>query len=252
MDERLEPRFETATLDPRLSWYCPPSRWHVDPSRGRLVVEADALTDYWQRTHYGFEVDNGHFLRLRASGDFVLTTQVSCFPRHQYDQAGLMLRLSPACWLKTSVEFEPDEAHNRLGAVVTNRQYSDWSTQPSSKQRTSHWFRLRTAGPDCIVRHVARRARLDTNSYGAPRRAPARREHRVWDLLLQPQGRRLPRRVSLLELRARLRRREWPRWIVRCMRQLARRQRVGHGRPWAPQSVARLRDSGGLFLALGK
>jgi uncharacterized protein len=151
MDERLEQHFDGVTLDPRLSWYCPPKRWQLDPSRGRLSVETDALTDYWQRTHYGFEVDNGHFLRLHATGDFVLTTQVSCFPRHQYDQAGLMLRLSPACWLKTSVEFEPDQPQNRLGAVVTNRQYSDWSTQPSSKQESCHWFRIRAIGGDCIV-----------------------------------------------------------------------------------------------------
>ena len=79
-----------------------------------------------------------------------MTTKVTTHPRNQYDQAGLMVRLSPACWLKTSVEFEPDEP-NRLGAVVTNAQYSDWSTQPVPKTVDTVWFRVQVTGADCLV-----------------------------------------------------------------------------------------------------
>jgi len=61
-----------------------------------------------------------------------------------------MLRVSPSCWVKTSVEFEPHES-NRLGAVVTNAQYSDWSTQPLSDDITTVWFRIRAEAADCIV-----------------------------------------------------------------------------------------------------
>jgi len=61
-----------------------------------------------------------------------------------------MVRLSPACWLKTSVEFEPDDS-NRLGAVVTNGQYSDWSTQPLPKDINTIWFRVRAESSDFIV-----------------------------------------------------------------------------------------------------
>jgi uncharacterized protein len=142
-------RFDAAELDPLLSWFCPPAKARVEP--GRLVIEPDAPTDFWQRTHYGFRADNGHFLRLQARGNFVLTTRVTTKPRHQYDQAGLMLRVSPDCWLKTSIEHEPQEAFDRLGAVVTNHGYSDWSTQPVGKERSDVWFCLRVEARAVIV-----------------------------------------------------------------------------------------------------
>jgi regulation of enolase protein 1 (concanavalin A-like superfamily) len=141
-------------LNPRLLWHCEPLRWSIEPAAGALVLRTDPGTDFWQRTHYGFEADNGHFLFLEATGDFVLTTKVTSRPRHQYDQAGLMVRLSPACWLKTSVEFEP-EGPNRLGAVVTNGKYSDWSTQPVPKETQTLWFRVRAEANDYIVESSA-------------------------------------------------------------------------------------------------
>nr|WP_315400453.1 DUF1349 domain-containing protein [uncultured Duganella sp.] len=148
-DTALHDTFDT-TLDPRLGWHCEPARWRIDREAGCLRVHPDAGTDFWQRTHYGFQVDNGHFLHLRAGGDFVLTTKVTSRPAHQYDQAGLMVRLSPGCWLKTSVEFEPD-GDNRLGVVVTNGHYSDWSTQPLAKDIDTVWLRVRAEDNDCIV-----------------------------------------------------------------------------------------------------
>lgn len=151
MTEELHARFDAPTLDARLRWHHEPARHRVDAARGRLVLEPDAATDFWQRTHYGFRVDNGHVLYLPARGNFELTTAVTCFPAHQYDQAGLMLRASPDCWLKTSVEFEPEEAHSRLGAVVTNGGYSDWSTQPISKHESTFWFRIRAEATAVVV-----------------------------------------------------------------------------------------------------
>jgi len=149
MTTELLERFAEPQLDPRLRWHAEPARWQLQP--GRLVLEPDAGTDFWQRTHYGFRVDNGPFLYLVARGNFVLTTQVTGEPQHQYDQAGLMLRVSADCWLKTSVELEPDEPHNRLGAVVTNQGYSDWSTQPLDKAVRSMWFRIRAEETAVIV-----------------------------------------------------------------------------------------------------
>lgn len=147
-DAPLHEAFTGPSLHPRLRWYQEPTTWRLDADGLRLRSEAG--TDFWQRTHYGFEADNGHLLGLEAAGDFVLTTRVTSRPVHQYDQAGLMVRLSPRCWLKTSVEFEPD-GMNRLGAVVTNAQYSDWSTQPLAKAIDTVWFRIRAEACDCIV-----------------------------------------------------------------------------------------------------
>lgn len=149
-DTALDLTFDDARLDTRLEWHCEPAHWRIDAAARCLRIAPDANTDFWQRTHYGFQVDNGHFLSLQAHGDFVLTTKVTSKPVHQYDQAGLMLRLSDGCWLKTSVEFEPD-GDNRLGAVVTNGHYSDWSTQPLPRHIDTVWLRLRAEAEDCIV-----------------------------------------------------------------------------------------------------
>ena len=58
--------------------------------------------------------------------------------------------VSPSCWLKTSVEYEPD-GPSRLGVVVTNRGYSDWSTQDVSRERRNAWLRVRRCRSDFHV-----------------------------------------------------------------------------------------------------
>jgi uncharacterized protein len=145
----LDEAFAAASVDPRLAWREPPPRWQASPD-GLLVATA-AATDFWQGTHYGFRVDNGHALLAEVPGDFVAETRVRASPVHQYDQAGLMVRLSPACWLKTSVEFEPGEP-SRLGAVVTNHGWSDWSTQDIDPEAGRDGaFRVSRRGADYLV-----------------------------------------------------------------------------------------------------
>lgn len=132
------------------SWKNEPTRWRLDSGQASLIIEPDAPTDFWQRTHYGFEADSGHFLFLEAAGDFILTARVQFQPRHQYDQAGLMVRVSEVCWLKTSVEYDP-EGPARLGAVVTNAGWSDWSTQAFPYAANDLQLRIRREASDYIV-----------------------------------------------------------------------------------------------------
>lgn len=139
-------RFTGQSPDARLHWHGEPARWSLEQER--LRVEPDAPTDFWQRTHYGFQADNGHYLYADVAGDLVMTTHVRFHAKSQYDQAGLMVRHSASCWLKTSVEHEPG-ARARLGAVVTRHGYSDWSTQPFDA--TEVWLRIRREGDDFIV-----------------------------------------------------------------------------------------------------
>ncbi len=141
--------FSNETLAPELRWHCEPRDWSLDGSRHCLSVQPEAQTDFWQRTHYGFQADNGHFLHARVAGDFEMSTHVGLHPVHQYDQAGLMVRLSADCWLKTSVEFEPNEP-DRLGVVVTNHGFSDWSTQDVHGVRGIH-LRVRREKNDYTV-----------------------------------------------------------------------------------------------------
>jgi len=137
-------------LNVQLKWFCAPENWSLEDDN--FVLRPAAKTDFWQRTHYGFQNDNGHFLYAELEGDFTLTTRVQITPEHQYDQAGLMVRLSPDFWLKTSIEFEPEEP-NRLGAVVTRYGYSDWSTQDITKDVRDYQLRIRREGDDYIVEY---------------------------------------------------------------------------------------------------
>ncbi|KUK81297.1 MAG: Uncharacterized protein XD94_0528 [Mesotoga prima] len=129
-------------------WFNEPSNWELDGEK--LVIDADSQTDFWQRTSYGFRNDNGHFLHLSLMGDFSLIVGVKFLPVNQYDQAGVMVRISPSCWLKSSVEFEGSDP-SKLGAVVTNSGYSDWSTQNVPADTKEFRARVDRKGPDYSV-----------------------------------------------------------------------------------------------------
>lgn len=142
--------FECNELNPRLRWIHEPKAWRIDPSAKLLRVEPAGNTDYWQKTHYGFQADNGPFLAADVPGDWVLTTHVRFHPAHQYDQAGVMIHITPTCWIKSAVEYQLDRP-SMLGAVVTNAGYSDWSTQDFVSTQNEVWFRLRREDTDYIV-----------------------------------------------------------------------------------------------------
>ena len=141
-------------FDRRLVWFNEPRRWSVDAGSSVLVIEPEADTDFWRKTHYGFEADSGHLLSAAVSGSFVVTAKVKFFPKHQYDQAGLMVRVDGVNWIKTSVEYELDEPP-KLGVVVTNRGYSDWSLQDFDSTRNELWLRISRTACDYIVDHSA-------------------------------------------------------------------------------------------------
>jgi uncharacterized protein len=104
-------------------------QWEYD---GRvLTIHTAKETDFWQRTHYGFQRDNGHALLKEVTGPFHLRARFRFSPNAQYDQCGLLLREDENCWFKCSVEYE-DERLSRLGSVLTNGGYSDWATQDIS------------------------------------------------------------------------------------------------------------------------
>jgi uncharacterized protein len=145
----IDEDFDGERPDARLQWWNPPRRAELRESR--LVVSTRGGTDLWQRTHYGFRRDDAHCLLVDwHGGDFLLTTTVRVQPVHQYDQAGLIVRLSGDCWLKTSVEYEVNRP-NRLGAVVTNAGWSDWSTQDVPQSVRAIQLRVRRTGADYIV-----------------------------------------------------------------------------------------------------
>jgi regulation of enolase protein 1 (concanavalin A-like superfamily) len=149
----LNETFSQSAIHAQMQWFNPPQSYFIDKQRKCLVIQPDVHTDFWQKTHYGFVPDNGHFLYTEVAGDFILSTSIRFFPKHQYDQAGLMVRISPTCWLKTSVEYEPEEA-SRLGVVVTNSGYSDWSTQEYLSGQNEIALRVRREGGDYLVDYL--------------------------------------------------------------------------------------------------
>jgi uncharacterized protein len=157
MKSILNEPFDKTPFDKRLSWYCPPDTWWIN--NPGLVIEPQGKTDYWQRTHYGFVADNGHFLFIPQEKDFILTTRVHVYPIHQYDQAGLMVRISPQFWIKTSVEYEP-EGPSRLGVVVTRNGYSDWSTQNYISKSNELELRIKRKAEDYVVEYREPRIEL--------------------------------------------------------------------------------------------
>ncbi|KFM99177.1 DUF1349 domain-containing protein [Bacillus clarus] len=108
-----------------------------------LIVHSKEETDFWLKTHYGFEVMNGHVFYIEVATDFQAEVSLCMKPKAIYDQAGLFVMLSEECWLKTSLEFIP-EGSSHLGAVVTNNGYSDWSTQdfPNELVEQQLYFRI--------------------------------------------------------------------------------------------------------------
>ena len=133
-------------------------RWENEPpnwSLGRqgLEVFPQGKTDLWQRTHYEIQNDNGHFLKtaLKVTG-FTMTTRVAYQGKHEFDQAGLMVRLSAGNWIKTSVEHQPGRA-DKLGAVVTNLGYSDWSCQEFDNPGNEIILRIRAERPDFLIEY---------------------------------------------------------------------------------------------------
>ncbi len=131
-----------------------PFRWLNAPEQARfgsgLEILTDLRTDFWQRTHYGFRRDDGHALLTQLSEDFSLTTHVAYQPQVQYDQCGVMVRIDSENWIKASTEYE-DEAHSRLGSVVTNLGYSDWATQDVLSSHFEMWYRISRCGSDYLI-----------------------------------------------------------------------------------------------------
>jgi regulation of enolase protein 1 (concanavalin A-like superfamily) len=106
-------------------WFTEPAEWTLD-DRG-LTVRTDAGSDFWRTTHYGFIRDNGHILGRWIEGDFTLTATFAGDYTHQYDQAGIALRIDAENWIKTGIELVDGQYQQ---SVVVTRGVSDWSVVP--------------------------------------------------------------------------------------------------------------------------
>ncbi len=139
--------FLQSTLPADFYWFNEPKRYQVGNG---LEIFTDEKTDFWQRTHYGFQRDDGHCLLTKQADDFSLTTHVEFQPRTQYDQCGLIVRIDSQNWIKVSTEYESEHV-SRLGSVVTNLGYSDWATQDVTSNYRAIWYRISKRGMDFLL-----------------------------------------------------------------------------------------------------
>ncbi|MET8146262.1 DUF1349 domain-containing protein [Sphaerisporangium sp. NPDC005288] len=131
-------------------WTNEPAKWSADPADGVLRVTADARTDLWRVTHYGYSYDTGHVFGTPVAGDVRVVTTFAADYAEQYDQAGAALRVDEENWVKAGVEYVDGRLH--VGAVVT-RGFSDWSVTPLDGPVEAVTVELVREGDTVIVRY---------------------------------------------------------------------------------------------------
>lgn len=90
-----------------------------------LKVVPEKGRDFWKKTFYGFEYEDGAALLAHWDNDTAVEVSflLSSFTE-LYDQAGILLYHGPEQWIKLGVEI--NDGLPQLSAVVTDG-YSDWS-----------------------------------------------------------------------------------------------------------------------------
>ena len=130
-----------------MQWLNEPPAWKSE--NNLLSVVTGANTDFWRVTHYGFIRDNGHFYYQDRTGDFTVQVKVTARYETLYDQAGIMIRMDAANWIKTGVEYTDGLPH--FSAVVT-RDFSDWSVLPADSLGPV-WLRLTRLGSSVRIQY---------------------------------------------------------------------------------------------------
>jgi hypothetical protein len=126
----------TDTLIARMKWMNQPASWKVSGSR--IMVQSKPKTDFWRKTFYGYITDNGHFLHLQVTGEFMFEARVGGNYHDLYDQAGLMVRVDAENWMKCGTELVDGVRH---ASVVFTRDFSDWSTMNDLSNDGPVWWR---------------------------------------------------------------------------------------------------------------
>ena len=136
-----------------MKWIRVPKQYEITEDRVEIITEPH--TDLWQRTYYHFRNDNAPVLQLETDEQFFSFVVKTDFDtKVRYDQSGIVMYLDSDNWLKAAMEYENDKIQ-RLGSVVTNNGYSDWSSVDVDASIKSIWFRFSRREDDfCIENSV--------------------------------------------------------------------------------------------------
>jgi cell division protein FtsW (lipid II flippase)/regulation of enolase protein 1 (concanavalin A-like superfamily) len=122
-----------------MEWYNEPAKWSEDGETITITSSAKRISGARPRRRIR---DSGHFYFEPVSGDFV--AEVVQHNYHAlYDQAGLMVRVDNAHWMKCGIEFFNGVQH---ASVVVTRDYSDWSVLPLTEPPPVLWLRVARHG----------------------------------------------------------------------------------------------------------
>ena len=183
------PEFEVieAFDSPRLSWRGrEPQGYEVDGD-GALTITPEPKQDYWRLTFYSpplLKADGpGYLASVPGAAEATLDLTLTLDAKHQFDQAGALVRVDEACWAKCGLERVDGET--TLSVVVTNG-FSDWSTSawPSTGGAPSVDLRIHKLRPgaeqgSCLV--VEAKAPSD-EAYRFVRAAPVADGGRPWHM----------------------------------------------------------------------
>ena len=59
----IKENFEYPEFNTLFSWHHEPESWQI--KNNQLIITSEKETDFWQRTHYGFQADNVVIFYLR-------------------------------------------------------------------------------------------------------------------------------------------------------------------------------------------
>jgi regulation of enolase protein 1 (concanavalin A-like superfamily) len=133
-----------------VQWLNEPAQWSAHD--GELAVTADAATDFWRVTGYGYVRDSGHLYGELLSGDFDLSMLVRGAYADQYDQAGAMVRVDERRWVKTGIEYF--DGRMRFSTVVT-LDHSSWALADLPQAASEIGLLLSRRGDSVEVRYRA-------------------------------------------------------------------------------------------------
>lgn len=133
----------------KFHWINQPEQFTLEDSCIKFTTEP--RTDNWQRTYYGFRHDNAHaFVLPVKDNEFSFLVKTEFEPKKLFDQCGVVLYQDSDNWFKGSVEFD-NACYSRLGSVVTNLGFSDWSSTDIDSKTKIMYYRLSRRDQDFMV-----------------------------------------------------------------------------------------------------
>jgi uncharacterized protein len=133
-------------------WKNPLKGWYNKPAKkvvikdSKIIVKVPERTDCWRKTRQGLltrTVNNAPFHWQKVTAPhFQAIVHINGTFDHDYDKAGLMVRLDEEHWIFTGMEYVGDRVHH---ATSVANDASDWSIAPlpENAEKAGVWFCLK-------------------------------------------------------------------------------------------------------------